>query len=74
MDVNCLDCGGLLFKKGPLDDKGNWAMDVEAPATLEQDERDSFFRCQHCSAKNVVVDTSSPTGLPAMRISHIKKD
>jgi len=74
MDVNCLDCDGLLFKKVPLDNKGNWAIEVETPAMLEQDERDSFFLCPHCSAKNVVVDGESPTGLPGIRIVRARKN
>ena len=74
MDVNCLDCGSLLFKEVPLDDKGNWAIDVKTPAALGYDKRDMYYRCQHCSVKNVVVDTTSITGLPVLRISHIKKD
>jgi DNA-directed RNA polymerase subunit RPC12/RpoP len=74
MDVNCLNCGELLFKKTPLDDKGNWAIDLETYIPLKQDEHDRFYRCQHCSAKNVVVDTATSTGLYAMKISHTKKD
>jgi hypothetical protein len=72
MDVNCLGCGGLLFNEVPLDDKGNWAIDVKTPATLGYDERDMFYRCQHCSVKNVVMDSISLTGLPMLRISHTK--
>ena len=74
MVVNCLGCGGLLFNEVPLDDKGNWAIDVETPVTLSYDERDMFYRCQHCSVKNVVMHTTSVTGLPVLRISHTKKD
>ena len=56
MEVKCLNCGGVLFHKVPLDDEGNWAIDTETAIPIEDDETDSFYRCPHCSAKNVVID------------------
>lgn len=73
MEVKCLNCGGVMFKKVSLDEKGHLAMDANARLDLEHDGNDSFFRCPHCSAKNVVVDATSPQGLPQVRISHIMK-
>ena len=73
IEVKCLKCGGVLFKKVFLDDKGHMAMDMNTKIDLESDEVDDFFRCPHCQAKNVVVDAISPHGLPQIRISHIKE-
>ena len=71
-DVPCLKCGGALFKKGPLDDKGHWARDGDSGSPLEYDKTDSFYKCLNCGAKNVVVDEISPHGVPQLRISHLK--
>lgn len=71
-DVPCLKCGGALFQKGPLDDKGHWAREGDGGSPLEYDAIDSFYRCLHCETKNVVVDEISPYGVPQLRISHIK--
>ena len=73
MDQNCLKCGDVLFKKVLLDDQGNAAMDVNTPLDLEWESGDQFFRCPHCSAKNVVVGATSPSGLPAFRVSQVKE-
>lgn len=72
MEEKCLKCGGVLFEKVPLDDKGHMAMNADAPLELESDGVDNFFKCPHCSAKNVVVESSSPHGLPQLRISRVK--
>lgn len=61
------------FQKGLFDDKGHTAMDVNTRLDLEWVEGDQFFRCPHCSAKNVVVDTTGPNALPGLRIVHIKE-
>ena len=74
MEVKCLDCNGVLFKKVSLDGKGNWAIDPATPIKLEHDESDSFFRCPHCSTKNVVIETTSPSGLMQLKIHRVKKD
>lgn len=73
MEVKCLNCGGVLFETVPLDEKGHMAVDVNTRLALEYEGNDSFYRCPHCSAKNVVVEATSPHGLPQLRISHIKK-
>jgi hypothetical protein len=73
IEVKCLKCGGVLFKKVFLDDKGHMAMDMNAKIDLESDGVDHFFRCPHWQAKNVVLDTTSPHGLPQIRISHTKE-
>jgi len=73
MEQKCLKCGGMLFKKVFLDDKGHMAMDADTKIDLESDGVDSFFRCPHCYAKNVIVDATSPHGLSQIRISHIKE-
>lgn len=72
MEVKCLRCGNTLFKKIALDDRGHWAIDSDTPMKLEHDESDSFFRCRHCSAKNVVIETTSPNGLPQLTIHRVK--
>ena len=72
MEQKCLNCGGVLFEKVLLDDKGHTAMDVDTPLDMESDDEDRFFRCPHCSAKNVVVGATSSDGLSQSRISHIK--
>ncbi len=72
-DVKCLSCNGVLFKKTDLDNKGNWAMDPQHSLELSHDENDSYFKCPHCGAKNIVVDSMSPTGLSQLRIVRAKK-
>jgi predicted RNA-binding Zn-ribbon protein involved in translation (DUF1610 family) len=74
MDVKCLSCNGLLFKKNALDDKGNWAMDPTYKLDLQHDKEESFFKCPHCGAKNIVIDSKSPTGLPALQIIRAVKE
>jgi len=72
MEEKCLKCGRTLFEKVPLDDKGHMAMNADAPLELESDGVDHFYRCTHCSAKNVVVESRSPHGLLQLRVSHVK--
>ena len=72
MEEKCLKCGGVLFEKVYLDDKGHTAMNSNSKVRLESDGTDQFFRCPHCSAKNVVVQSTSPHGLPQLRVSHVK--
>jgi len=73
VDVSCLGCGGVLFKKGPLDDRGHWARQVASGSQLEPDGTDTYYKCPHCGAKNIVVSETSPHGVPQLRISHVKK-
>lgn len=70
--VNCLDCGNILFKIVTLDEKGNFAMDANSRLDLESDCEDEYFICPHCKAKNVVISTTSDSGIPALKLSHIK--
>ena len=72
MENRCLKCKRILFKKVLLDDKGHTAKDMTASAKLEHEENDRFFRCQFCGAKNIVIDTKSPDGLPQIRIVRFK--
>ena len=68
MEIRCLKCTGILFKTVLLDDKGHTAIDMTTPAKRERDANDSFFRCQFCGAKNIVIDVKSPGGLLQSRI------
>ena len=72
MENRCLKCKGALFKKVLLDDKGHVAIDMTTPAKLEHEENDSFFRCQSCGAKNIVIDVRDSDGLPQIRIVRFK--
>jgi Zn finger protein HypA/HybF involved in hydrogenase expression len=72
-EIKCLNCNGILFKTVLLDEKGHQAMDVSTQLPLEHDETDSFFKCPHCSSKNVIIDVKSETGLPQFKISRVKK-
>ncbi len=74
MEERCLSCGEVLFQKTPLDEEGNWAMDFETELELEYDGNDSFYSCPHCSAKNVTILSTSPTGLSTLKIVRVKKD
>ena len=73
MEQKCLKCGRVLFKKVLLDEKGHMAMDVNTPLDLESDDNEQFFRCPHCSAKNIVLSSTDPDGLPGLTVSHIKE-
>ena len=73
MEVKCLKCGRAMFKTVPLDNKGHMAINVNTPFDLEHDGKDSYFKCPNCSAKNVVIESNSPNGLPQARISHFKE-
>lgn len=73
MEQNCLKCGDVLFKKVLLDDKGHTAMDVNTPLDLQGEDGDQFFECPHCSAKNIVVEGTSSSGLPQLRVFRIGK-
>jgi hypothetical protein len=72
-DVKCLSCNGLLFKKNFLDDKGNWAMDPHYRLSLTQEAGETYFKYPHCSAKNIVINSTSPTGLTAIKIVRAEK-
>jgi DNA-directed RNA polymerase subunit RPC12/RpoP len=74
MEEKCLNCGGTLFEKVLLDDKGHLAMSADSALELETDGVDHFYRCPSCSAKNVVIDSESRSGLLELRISHVKTD
>lgn len=70
--AKCLKCGGILFERVLLDNKGHTAMDQKTALQLQTDEHGPYFKCPHCSAKNAVVHAGSSDGLPQTRISHIR--
>ena len=72
MEQKCLKCEGVLFPKVLLDERGHTAMDAEAPLDIESDGVDSFYRCPHCGAKNVVAEYTSEYGLPQHKIVRYK--
>lgn len=72
MEQKCLKCGRVLFDKVCLDDKGHMAMSADSKVKLECDGAGQFFKCPHCAAKNVVVQSTSAHGLPQIRVSHVK--
>uniref|UniRef100_A0A6H1ZQY5 Uncharacterized protein n=1 Tax=viral metagenome TaxID=1070528 RepID=A0A6H1ZQY5_9ZZZZ len=72
-DVKCLSCNGVLFKKNALDNKGNWAMDPQHSLDLIEETDSTYFKCPHCSIKNIVVDSISPTGLGQLKIVRVEK-
>ena len=74
MDVNCLGCGGFLFKKDSADEEVTWRIDLSTLPELGDDGTDRFVRCPHCSAKNVLIETIGSTNTPVYDVSHIKKD
>lgn len=69
MEEKCLKCGKVLFKKVQLDEKGNMAMDVNTQIPIEQEGADLFYKCPHCSAKNVLISC----GPNQVKISRIKE-
>ena len=73
MEQKCFKCGGVLFKKVILDEGGKIGMDTETKVDLEFDGVDSFFRCPHCYAKNVIVDVTRADSPPQIRISDVKE-
>lgn len=68
----CLACKKVLFKKGLLDARGHVGKDPDSGVQLESDGNDSFYRCPHCGAKNVVVRSNSAHGLPQLKFTHVK--
>ena len=70
--VNCLGCGDILYNLVPLDEKGHSAMDANTRLDLESDGEDQYLLCPHCKVKNVVISTTSISGLLEIRPSHIK--
>jgi len=73
MEQKCLKCGGILFKKVLLDEKGHTAMDMSTKIDLESDGLDQFYKCPHCQTKNVIADVTRPDSPPQIRISRIKE-
>jgi len=73
MEEKCRKCGKTLFKKVLLDEQGHTAIDESTPISLESDDKESFFKCPHCLAKNIVVSSTSQYGVPQLRISHVKE-
>jgi hypothetical protein len=72
MEQICLACGSDMFETVLLDEHGHIAMDKSFPLSLESDEIDDYFKYPSCTAKNVVHHSTSPHGLPQIRISHVK--
>ncbi|MFH0958197.1 MAG: hypothetical protein V1897_05780 [Pseudomonadota bacterium] len=72
-DVKCLSCNGVLFKKTALDGKGNWAMESQHGTKLTHEGNDSYFKCPHCGTKNIIEDSTSPTGLGQFKIVRTEK-
>lgn len=71
MKERCLACGKLLFG-GPLFHKNGFGtVELDDRLDLDYDNGACFFRCPHCSAKNVVIEAVTPLGLPGLRISHV---
>ena len=73
MKAICLNCGKPLFETSPVDDVHGSASGGMGFPNLESDGMDEFYRCPHCSAKNVIVSQRNPYGIPQLSLSHIKE-
>lgn len=73
IDIKCLSCGKILFKATVLDDQGNLAMDPKHKLSLTQKDGETYFKCPHCDIKNIVVETTSSSGLLKLKIVNAKK-
>ena len=67
-DVTCNSCNGVLFKANLLDDKGHWAMDPKQKLDLIQEGNEMYFKCPHCGFKNTAIESTSPSGVPQIRL------
>ncbi len=69
--VSCLACGNVMFNIKVYDD-GHTEIERSARDLLQSDEEDEYFIFPHCHAKNVIISAQSQSGLPGIRISHLK--
>jgi DNA-directed RNA polymerase subunit RPC12/RpoP len=71
MEEPCRQCGGMLFHTVDIDGTGHRTLDPRTPLPLETDGGDSFYRCPHCGAKNVIIEKRE-AGLRHIRIVRVK--
>jgi hypothetical protein len=66
--IVCLNCSEVLFemepKRSPLGKRTHPLRRCE----LEEEGDKTFYRCPRCRAKNIVIETRSPSGFPQLTV------
>jgi len=70
--VSCEACGAVMFDTAVLDDKGHSAVEESTPIDFRSDDNGDYVECPACGAKNVVVFSTSQTGLPVFRVHGVR--
>ena len=75
-EVNCLSCGCVLFRIGPLDEKGEfWGVYNEDYKIFESMHKQigekEYYACPQCLKKNWIAGFSEPGKGQRTWVSHI---
>jgi len=60
--MKCLKCGKMLVEPGKFLNNGSILVDSETSVPLESENGDTFMRCKHCGAKNIMASDSPDSG------------
>jgi len=69
--IVCLHCAQTLIEIEPRQSQSEKAKGYRPrppPCQLEVDEESTYVRCPKCSAKNIVVETRTPSGYPQLAV------
>jgi hypothetical protein len=72
-DQPCLKCGAVLLSNA-LDEAGHMSVTTLTRFEFKEEADDLYLKCEKCGAKNCVQLVTGPTGLPRVRISHLRPE
>jgi DNA-directed RNA polymerase subunit RPC12/RpoP len=70
--MKCLNCNKRVAEFGAILKNGSYTIRSDSELEIEYENEDSFVRCPHCKAKNIIASEDSPSGGNKMYFHHIK--
>ena len=68
MPIVCLNCSEVLFEMEPNRSRADKKTGPPRRCELEEEGDKTFCRCPRCKAKNIVIETRSPSGFPQLMV------
>jgi hypothetical protein len=66
--IVCLKCSEVLFEMEPRRSPAGKKTHSPRRCELEEEGDLTFYRCPRCGAKNIVIETRSPSGFPQLTV------
>jgi len=70
--TTCRNCEGILPNAPLSENNAKETLDyTNTPSWLEYDGTKHFIRCPQCSAKNIAIISTDPSGTPVLTITRV---